>query len=426
MDRRNYDPRALAVFDIVGSYFVDVVYNNHYLLAKEAVKSGSATNVTDAFRANIMSYMNGLSKRDDLFKKVVYQLHEFYQRNSGFGAIVLSEFQDKILSKFIPPEYYRDFAERHKDNALREIIVSSINEFGEFVVGRQALRRIIDNHMNRANVDFLQDHIVDIFIMQREEYYSKFAREISKQNAGDSVTKETGRKLKVAYLTEKKKCISLTEDNERAISIIKQLTQKISHLSESLDTQKRCVARLEKQLRPDPVAHRRREERRYEVSEDMSQALFCAREPVRSVNRMEERFVEKKKEPTRPTHDSPARDNQGDMFIDFSQGVGNGSKNNVSVIDLMDSPTRREPEYNAASDNITDDSMTDEEVYNLQKKRIADRIKSANNGGSGVERPANDEHSEQEPSPTTHRELINPLDDTLGGDNPDALGYSAF
>lgn len=230
MDRRNYDAKALGVFDIIGSYFVDVFYNHHYLLARDAVKGGRVSNVTDGYRSNVLNYMNGIAHRENLFKKVVYQLHEFYQKNSGFGSIVLSEFQDRVLAQFIPPEYYRDFADRHKDRTLREIIIRTVNEFGEIAVGRDVLPRIIDDHMNRENVNILQDRIVDIFILQREDYYSKFAREISKQNAGNTIDKETVRKLKEAYVAEKKKSCDLVVDRERALNMIQQLMIKIKQL----------------------------------------------------------------------------------------------------------------------------------------------------------------------------------------------------
>ncbi len=229
MDRKSYDSKAMGVFDTMGSYFVDVIYNNHYRIAKDLVRRGAASNITDAYRGTIINYMNG-SGRDELFKIIVHKLHEFYQQNSGFHSILLSEFQNKVLSQFIPPEYYSDFADRHKDKTLKEIVVKSVNELGEIVLEPQVLRRIIDNHLDRSNVNLLQDKIVDIFILQREEYYARFAREISKKNTGGLVDKEVLNKLKDAYIEEKKRSCELAADRERASNIIRQLLDKISVL----------------------------------------------------------------------------------------------------------------------------------------------------------------------------------------------------
>lgn len=235
MNRHNYNSKAIAIFDAIGSYFVDTFYNHHYIMAKSSVAQGRHNNITDAYRTNILNYMDGISRRDDLFKKVIYNLHEFYQHNSGFSSIVLSEFQDKVLSHFIPAEYYRDFTERNKDQTLRDIIVKSVNEFGEKIVSKQALTKIIDDHMNRDNVVFLQDNIVDIYIGLREEYHSKFAREMSKKNAGNTVDKEVAYKLKQLILDEKKKSQILTEDKDRALNMIRQLMIKIKSMESDIE-----------------------------------------------------------------------------------------------------------------------------------------------------------------------------------------------
>lgn len=234
MNRKDYDAKVIGVFDTIGSYFVDVFYNNHYLLAKDTVKQGRANSITDAYRENILNYMNGIATRDDLYKKVVYQLHAFYQRHSGFNSILISDFQDKVLGQFIPQEYYRDFTEKHKDKTLREIIIRTANEFGEMVVGKDILRRIIDDHMSRANIITLQDRVCEIFMLQREDYYARFANEISQRNGGDKVNKKVIDKLKQAFVDEKKKRIELEADRERALHIVKQLMKKIQQLESSV------------------------------------------------------------------------------------------------------------------------------------------------------------------------------------------------
>lgn len=227
MDRRNYDTKAVALFDTIGSYFVDVYYNSHFLLARDAVREGRAVSITDAYRTNVLNYMTGISKRDDLYKTVVRGLHEFYQKNSGFGSVVLSEFQDRILSQFIPPEYYYDFTEKHKDRTLREIIIQTANDFGEVVTSKAMLCRVVDDHLNKRNITMLQDRIVDIFIIQRENYYSKFVKAISNTNGNTKISKDVLDKLKAAYVAEKKKSCDLEADKQRALNIIKQLMDKI-------------------------------------------------------------------------------------------------------------------------------------------------------------------------------------------------------
>jgi hypothetical protein len=260
MDKKNYDSRLIGVFEIIGSYFVDVIYNHHYLLAKDLVRRQQANNLTDAYRATIINYMNG-SSRDELFKIIVQKLHEFYQKNSGFSSVLLSEFQNKVLLQFIPPEYYQDFTDHHKDIVLKEIVVRTVNEFGEVILAPTMLRKIIDSRTDRDNVVQLQDRIVDIFILQREDYYAKFAREISKKNAGNMVDKSVLDKLKEAYVVEKKKACELMEEKERAASIVRQLLDKMAQQEKEIERMKREIDGLKAREGATSETHRREVDR---------------------------------------------------------------------------------------------------------------------------------------------------------------------
>jgi hypothetical protein len=229
-----YDIKTISTFDIVGSYFVDIFYNNHYLLSKDNVRRGHADTVTDAYRTNVISYMDGIKNRQDLYKKVVKQLHEYYQLSTNSGSIVLSDFQDRILSHFIPPEYYKDFTENQKDKTLRDVIIKTVSNMGAVVSKKEMLYKIIDDHSNTNNVTILQDKMVNILMMQREEYYEKFAQQISKSGGGLSVSQELFDKLKQAFIEEKQKSYHLNEDKERAIVMIKSLLNKIKVLESEI------------------------------------------------------------------------------------------------------------------------------------------------------------------------------------------------
>jgi hypothetical protein len=96
------------------------------------------------------------------------------------------------------------------------------------------LTKIIDDHQNIANVRVLQDRIMDIFIIQREDYYARFVREISKSNGNDKVSKKLVEKLKAAFVEEKRKRCELETEHERALAIVSQLLNKISQLESTI------------------------------------------------------------------------------------------------------------------------------------------------------------------------------------------------
>jgi len=232
MERNNYDRSILAIFDILGSFFVDTVYNQLYLVSRSLVREAKASSITDAYKGTIINYMSGISSRKDLYMGVVKNLHEYYQKSNRL-CIVFSEFEDKIVSNFIPPEYYRDFTETRKDTVLHDIIIKTVNKFGETVLSYEVLKKIIDNHRNLENVTFLQDKIIDIFIIQRENYYAKFAEKISSKNANNMVSSRLVDKLKKAVVEETKKRCKIENDLEIALKIISQLVEKVNQTESS-------------------------------------------------------------------------------------------------------------------------------------------------------------------------------------------------
>lgn len=239
MNRENYDPKALSTFDIIGSYFVDIFYNDLYLKARDRVKEGRYSSITEAYKANVVNYMHGIKKKEP-YMQVCRLLHEYYQRVTVYSTLTFGDFEVRILSQFIPPEYFNLFTEGDKDSNLCAIITRTVQEFGERVLAPEGLRRIIDDHSNQKNVELLQDIIVDILKIQREEYYVQFAKKINQRSG--KVSEEIVVTLKAKIVEETRKRCTAEQDRDRALNIIKQLVQKISDLENDIIRMKTSTA----------------------------------------------------------------------------------------------------------------------------------------------------------------------------------------
>jgi hypothetical protein len=235
MHRKNYDQKIITQFDIVGSFFVDTFYNDLYLKAKDAFAKGRAQSLTDAYRGYITQYVKTISAVTEAYMKVVKNLHEYYQKSMSYPS-TLSDFIDSMVSKFIPPLYYRDFTPNNKDRTLHEIIIKTTNLLGTSVTTTDMMQRIIDDHRNPGNVNMLQDMILDIFLMQREEYYSKFTKEIVNEN--DKVPMDVYNKMKSALKDEMKKRTDCEIERDKLIGIVNKLLTKCNELSQVDDTGK--------------------------------------------------------------------------------------------------------------------------------------------------------------------------------------------
>ncbi len=229
MQRSHYSKKEIAVYDAIGSFFVDVFYNDLYLKAKSRVNNSedSGATITDAYRQLVLMYMNGVTQ-ERYYKGMVQKLSDYYRTASNFGTIVFSEFEDKVLACFIPPEYYRDFTSKIKDQTLFNIIVRTVHDMGALMITPEVLRMIIDQHDNVSNITFLQDKAMDIFILQRENYYAKFAEQINKKKGGGTVEVGVLNKLKDHIATEVKRRVQAEADLAKAVGICQQLTSTIS------------------------------------------------------------------------------------------------------------------------------------------------------------------------------------------------------
>lgn len=224
MNRKNYDTDTLRILDIVGTYFIDVFYNEIYIKSTEIFNKGKAKSCTDAYRMLVRGYVNGVSTRKDLYMATVKKIHEYYINTQGMPC-VFAEFEDDFLSKFIPREYYSILNSQEKDKILHEILIAGVTQLGNQLLQQNNLQKIIDNHRARSNIALFQENMVDIFLIQREIYYQKFTKEIVNESA--KVPLEIYNKLKFALKEEIARRTKLEKDHEIALNIIKELMVRL-------------------------------------------------------------------------------------------------------------------------------------------------------------------------------------------------------
>lgn len=225
MNRSNYDPKIIATYDIAGSFFIDIFYNDLYLKAKAAFNNGEKASLTDAYRDNIMSYAKGI-ERKDLYMGVVKKLIAYYRIKTGFSSLTFIDFEDDFLSKFIPKEYYKDFSNDNKDQTLRDVVVDTVHKLSQAILKANILKKIIDYHNDLSNISLLQDVIVDILCTQREIYYSKFSTRILKDK--EKVDISILNKVKGALKQETEKRVGAEAERDKAIAMIRSLVASLN------------------------------------------------------------------------------------------------------------------------------------------------------------------------------------------------------
>jgi hypothetical protein len=248
MDKKNYDRKTLMVMDTIGSYLTHTVYNSLYIAARQSVDNGKDRTITDAYRKKLNLFSNGMSKSTVGYKDIIKSFFAFYQKKLD-SAVTMREFEDSILSQFIPTDYYKDFSSKQRDTTMRDIFIASTENFFDKIL-KQHVSKIIDDHKNKDNVIMLQEQILDILLTIRETYYDKFAGIItsSSKTKPIGVPHEVVEKLKDELSKARKYINDLSTERDRAINMLSQTVNSLNSQKSLIEIRDEKIASLERQL----------------------------------------------------------------------------------------------------------------------------------------------------------------------------------
>lgn len=183
------------------------------------------------------------------YKDIIKSFLSYYQKKID-ATVTMREFEDSILSQFIPTDYYKDFNSKQRDNTMRDIFIKATENFFAKIL-KSHVHQIIDDHKNKDNITMLQEQILSVLLSIRETYYDKFADVI---NGGSSKKSSVGVPLDVVEklrleLSEAKKTIGeLSSDRDRAINILSQTVNSLNSQKSLIASRDQRIADLEKQL----------------------------------------------------------------------------------------------------------------------------------------------------------------------------------
>lgn len=182
---RDLTDYTLAQFDIVGCFFINKFYSHLYQIAGAKLAAGEAKTLTDAYRDLIVAYVRGINQ-PAVYLQTLKELIQYWSSLTTGFQTTITEFEDKILVEFIPPEYFRDFTSKDRETILQKIIFDAVSTLANECVKMSMLSKIIDKHSDESNVTILQRKMVDHFASIRNVYFEKFVQEISKSNRDTS------------------------------------------------------------------------------------------------------------------------------------------------------------------------------------------------------------------------------------------------
>jgi hypothetical protein len=239
MDRNSfdsYDRKLISILEIVGSHFVDIFFNHVWASAHTNLKSG--TSITDEYTRRVKAYILGVKTDERCYRDIVTRLHEYFRATTRYTTLSFSDFVERIISQFIPLEYYDLLNAAEKDETLGSVIADLISGLGTYVTRPDMLRRIIDEHdlQPKVTIRMIQDQGVTVLLAKRSVIHNNFLRKIGQ--ATDTVSSEIVDDLKKAL-------VKVVKQKAEIAVALKNTSRTVKVLEDELSASREHVVKLE-------------------------------------------------------------------------------------------------------------------------------------------------------------------------------------
>ena len=168
------DPKIISVFEIIGGYFTDTIFNHIYASAKTNLKGGSS--ITDEYVRRLQAYMTGIKNDEKCYSDVIQGVHRYFTRLTRYTTLSFSAFVDRIVGVCVPEKYFQAFSPTDKDELLSSIVCDLVSNLIVYAAKPDMLRRIIDEHEKAPSVTIrmLQDTAISSLLAKRALVNNKF------------------------------------------------------------------------------------------------------------------------------------------------------------------------------------------------------------------------------------------------------------
>jgi hypothetical protein len=219
-----YTQSTLSKFDIIGSYFVNLYYNEFYTKANTLRINGTYENVTDAYKNILSSYLDYI-KKPEFFKQIVKGIHAYCISTTKYTTMTHKECIDFMISEFIPQKLWSSIRENQKNKLFHESLNNSITIFTADIISNHLIM-IIDNHSHSENITILQDLFLKVILLEKDKVYSKFLN----PNNNNTISVELFKTKLMELVNEKKELTIENTQFKKNIEILKQLLEKNSNI----------------------------------------------------------------------------------------------------------------------------------------------------------------------------------------------------
>jgi len=215
----NQDPHLISIFEVLGAYVVDTVFNHVYHSA--TVRRSGEASLTDEYVRHIQAYVTGVKTDAHCYGDVIQGIHKYFINTTRHTTLGFADFVDRVVSVCVPAEYYRQFAVQDKDELLSSIVCDLVSNLAAYATEPKMLLRIIDEHTAASagvTIRMLQDHALKTLLSKRAEITNKFLKRMGQAREHVSLaTVDDMKKVLRRLVKEKAEALARAEDAEAAL-----------------------------------------------------------------------------------------------------------------------------------------------------------------------------------------------------------------
>ena len=250
MNIEKYNPRVVSIFEIFGCFFLNDLYINQYKRAEEQTRASDNDNITDRYRDNLVIYAIAIQDYPAKYKGKVSDLHEYCKKHSGIFSHLLSEFEDLILTQFVPAEFFKDYTNKQKDTMFNSIIIKFVNHVITTITSKEYYSRCIDER-NDVLAKMLRNKCTEFLILIREEIHTRYVPSKAREHL---VPAKLMNKLQSEYVAEVSKRVELEKINTNLQARLDKALLYIANIAKPSQIQSSRA--LPKTRDKSPVVHK--------------------------------------------------------------------------------------------------------------------------------------------------------------------------
>jgi len=247
-----YGNNTITRFDIVGSFFVNLFYNELFKKSNSLKQQTLDKSATDIYKELLVAYSD-FTTREEFFKQSVKGIHAYVISNTNQIDMTHKECIDFIVKEFVPDKIFISLRDVQKSKIFHDTMSSVVKKFIAKLISKY-IKIIMDyrdlpsdssfGKSSKSELDYstiLQNEFLDIICQEKDKVYSKFIT----TNSKDTISLELHRnKIKSIMSIMSSK----NDEIENQKNIIKKTADVIKKLRSKIEEKNILVKQLENKI----------------------------------------------------------------------------------------------------------------------------------------------------------------------------------